>query len=89
MGIGGAHAEILARKVKGVDLAATVAQQLEGAHRAATHAIEIFRRLAFAVDLLLAVERDLLGCKPALAGTAGSLSPVVARDETRHAAFRV
>ena len=54
-------AEIFARQMERVDLPAAVAQQLEGANRAAPHAVEIFRGFAFAVNLFVAIEGDLFG----------------------------
>ena len=50
----GLYPEDIARQIKGSDLAATVAQGFEGAHRSADHFVEISSRTAFAVDLCIA-----------------------------------
>ena len=49
----GIEAEHVARQMERADLAAAVVQQLVGTNRAADHLIDIFGRLAFAVDFLV------------------------------------
>ncbi len=44
----------VAGQIEGSDLAATVAQGFEGAHRSADHFVEITSRTVFAVDLCIA-----------------------------------
>ncbi len=43
----------IARQMKGADLASSIRKQLVGPNGAADHLINIFRRLIFAVDLLV------------------------------------
>src|SRR5262249_1638028 len=53
----GLYTEDVARQIEGSDLAATVVQSFEGAHRSADHFVEIASRIAFAVDLCIARKR--------------------------------
>ena len=49
----GLYTEDVASQIEGSDLAATVAQSLEGAHRSADYFVEISSRTIFVVDLCI------------------------------------
>jgi hypothetical protein len=66
--------------MKGVNLTSPVAQQFESAHRAATNVIDIFGRLALAVNFLIPDVRDLLDGKAAQSPRPWALDPTRGED---------